>query len=120
MVCRAAADTTVTFAVAQAGYYPFRITYFAGGLEAVNPGTTDPSLELFSMDANGVKTLINDSNVIGYLPAFRPAATLPYVRSLSPAPAESGVPRASSIDASLWMARSPYKPIRFNFCLTVQ
>jgi hypothetical protein len=98
---RAAADSTFTFSVTQAGYYPFRVVYFAGGLEAVNPGTTDPSLEFFSVDVNGVKTLINDTNVAGYIPAYLAAATLPYIRSLSPAPGDTGVPRATAMDASL-------------------
>ncbi|HWH71304.1 MAG TPA: hypothetical protein VNT26_18110, partial [Candidatus Sulfotelmatobacter sp.] len=34
---RAAADSTVTFGIAQAGYYPFRICYFIGGQEVVYP-----------------------------------------------------------------------------------
>jgi PA14 domain len=98
---RAAADSTVTFGVAQSGYYPFRVLYFAGGLEAANPGTANPSLEFFSVDATGTKTLINDTNVAGYLPAHLPAGTLPYIRSASPGVGESAVPRSTSIDITL-------------------
>ncbi|WP_040549795.1 PA14 domain-containing protein [Pedosphaera parvula] len=98
---RAAADSTFTFAVTQTGYYPFRVIYFAGGLEPANPGTTDPSLEFFSTDVNGVKTLVNDTNVAGYIPAFQAAATKPYISVLNPAPGDTGVPRAATINATL-------------------
>ncbi len=98
---RAAADTTVTFAVTDPGYYPFRIVYFVGGLELVNPTTDNPSLEFFSVDAFGNKTLINDTTTAGYTAAYQPAATLPYVRSVSPAPGSSGVPHTSAIEATL-------------------
>ena len=98
---RAAADTTVTFACAQTGYYPFRILYFVGGLEAVNPTGNNPSLEFFNVGANGVPILVNDTNTAGYVPAFLPAATLPYVRSVSPNNGDIGVQRTSSIDVAL-------------------
>jgi hypothetical protein len=98
---RAAADTTTTFAVAKSGYYPFRILYYVGGPEVVNPTSDNPSLEFFTVDAAGTKTLINDVNTVGSVPAYLPAQTLPYLRSLSPAPGDVGVSRTSPIDATL-------------------
>jgi len=98
---RAAADTTVTFNIALAGYYPFRICYFVGGVEAVNPTTDNPSLEFFSQDALGNKVLINDVATLGHVAAYRPAQTLPYIRSVSPAPSSAGVPHGASVDAIL-------------------
>ena len=98
---RAAADTTITFAVTNAGYYPFRLLYFVGGLEQVNPTTDNPSLEFFSVDASGNKTLVNDTNVAGYTAAYQPAATLPYIRSVTPAPSSTSVPHTASVGATL-------------------
>ena len=98
---RAAADNTISFAVTNAGYYPFRLLYFVGGLELVNPTTDNPSLEFFSVDALGNKTLINDTTAPAYVAAYRPAVTLPYVRSVNPAPASTAVPHTSSLDATL-------------------
>jgi hypothetical protein len=98
---RAAADSTVTFACAQTGYYPFRILYLVGGLETVNPTGNNPSLEFFNIGANGIPILINDTNTPGYVPAFRPAATLPYVRSVSPNDGDTAVPRTTAIDVAL-------------------
>ena len=98
---RAAADTTVSFSVVQSGYYPFRLLYFVGGIEAVNPTADNPSLEFFSEDSSGNRTLINDTNQAIYVPAFRAAQTLPYIRSVNPAIGQTGVPRGSSIDATL-------------------
>ena len=98
---RAAADSSITFAVTNAGYYPFRILYFVGGLEMVNPTTDNPSLEFFSVDANGIRTLINDITTVGHTAAYRPAATLPYIRSVGPAPASTAVPHTTAINATL-------------------
>ena len=98
---RAAADTIITFGVTNAGYYPFRICYFVGGLELVNPTLDNPSLEFFSVDSFGNKILINDTNVAGHIAAYRPAATLPYIRSVSPSPSSSSVPHNSAISAIL-------------------
>ncbi len=95
------ADSTVTFAVAQEGYYPFRLLYFVGQkavFGVFSPGTDTPSLEFFSTDVNGVKTLINDTTAPGFVSACRPAATLPYVRSVNPSSGEAAVSRNESID----------------------
>ncbi len=98
---RAAGDSTITFAVTNAGYYPFRICYFVGGSELVAPTADVPSLEFFSVDAVGTKTLINDTSAPGYIAAYRPAQTLPYVRSVSPIAGTTGVPKESAIDVTL-------------------
>lgn len=99
---RAAADSTVVFSVAADGYYPFRLVYFTGDpLYAPGPGTVLPSLEFFSIDKYGNRSLVNDTNVAGYVPAFTPAKTRPYVRAVSPAVNDSGVPGNSSVSATL-------------------
>ncbi|MDQ6630777.1 MAG: PA14 domain-containing protein [Verrucomicrobiota bacterium] len=99
---RDAADSTVSFSVGLDGYYPFRLVYFTGDpTYAPAPGTAIPSVEFFNIDSTGNKTLINDTNVIGYVPAFRAAITKPYVRSISPGLGESGVPGNTAITATL-------------------
>ncbi len=99
---RAAADSTASFAVALDGYYPFRLVYFTGDpAYAPGPGTTLPSVEFFDVDATGNKVLINDTNVLGYVPAFRTAQTKPYVRSVDPDIGETGVPGNSAMTATL-------------------
>ncbi|HWI58037.1 MAG TPA: hypothetical protein VNZ22_12485, partial [Bacillota bacterium] len=98
---RAAADSTVTFGIAQAGYYPFRICYFIGGQEVVYPTADVPSLEFFSLDSTGTKTLINDTNTTGSVAAFLPAQTLPYVRTIAPSAGETGVAKNAPIDVTL-------------------
>jgi hypothetical protein len=98
---RSAADTTFTFAVTNAGYYPFRILYFVGGIEAVNPSADNPSLEFFSVNAFGTETLINDTSTPGYIAAYTPAATLPYISSVTPTIAGTGVPYNTTIGATL-------------------
>ena len=97
----AAAEATLTFAIIQSGYYPFRVVYFNGGPEAPYPSANNPSLEFFSVDAVGNKALINDTNVIGHIPAAQPAQTLPYVRSVSPAPGTDGVATNTAVDVAL-------------------
>jgi hypothetical protein len=73
---RAAADTIFYFAVSQTGYYPFRLVYFQG--------TGTASLEWFSEDSSGNKTLINDTGD-GGIPAYAVATTaLPYFLVGSP------------------------------------
>ena len=68
---RGAADTTFSFAVTTAGYYPFRLVYFQG--------TSAASLEWFSVTPAGQKILINDTNTPGYIPAYSKAtSTHPY------------------------------------------
>ena len=74
---RGAADTIFYFAVAQPGYYPFRLVHFQG--------TGAASLEWFSEDVTGQKILINDSGSTGYIPAYARATTaLPYFLVESP------------------------------------
>src|ERR1043166_3267749 len=74
---RAAADTTFSFAVAQTGYYPFRLVYFQG--------TSLASLEWFSILPSGQKVLINDTNTPGAIRAYSKATTsLPYFLGSSP------------------------------------
>src|ERR1035441_113127 len=69
-----AADTTATgFGITNAGYYPFRLVYF----QATGPA----SLELFSTDYTGAKTLVNDTSNPASLRAYRSANnTQPYVQ----------------------------------------
>ncbi len=68
---RPAADSVFSFAVTQAGYYPFRLTYFQG--------TSAASLEWFSVTPSGQKILINDTGTPGYIKAYSRATTsLPY------------------------------------------
>jgi hypothetical protein len=98
---RAPANTFSTFGVALSGYYPFRICYFVGGMEPVNPTGDTPSLEFFSMDAAGNQVLINDTNTLGFIPALLPAQTLPYIRSVSPTAGSTGVPHSTGIDVTL-------------------
>jgi hypothetical protein len=70
---RAAADTTAGFGITNAGYYPFRLVYF----QATGPA----SLELFSVALSGQKILVNDTNTVGALRAYRSAVnTQPYVQ----------------------------------------
>ncbi|HZM05896.1 MAG TPA: immunoglobulin domain-containing protein, partial [Candidatus Saccharimonadales bacterium] len=92
---------TCTFAVGVAGYYPFRILYFIGGIEAVNPTADNPSLEFFSINANGSQTLINDTTTPGYIAAYTAAATLPYIQAVNPTPASTGIPYNPDITATL-------------------
>jgi hypothetical protein len=98
---RAPADTTWSFEVANAGYYPFRILYFIGGIELVNPTADNPSLEFFSVGVFGNETLINDSSTLGYIAAYTPAATLPYISSVTPAAGSTGVPYNTTIGVTL-------------------
>ena len=99
---RVAADSTVSFTVALGGYYPFRLVYFTGDPNyAPAPGTATPSVEFFSLDSSGNKTLINDTNVTGYVPAFTAAMTKPYVRSVNPDIGDTGVPGNAAITATL-------------------
>ena len=99
---RSAADTTVSFSVSQEGYYPFRLVHFSGD-QTYNPapGTPTPSVEFFNTEADGTKVLINDTSVVGYVPAFMPAKTRPYVRSVSPGVNETGVAGNTAITATL-------------------
>ena len=79
---RGAADTIFYFAVSQTGYYPFRLVYFQG--------TGASSLEWFSVDSSGNKTLINDTGN-GGIPAYAAATTsLPYF--LVESPSRNGQP----------------------------
>jgi hypothetical protein len=89
---RAAGDTTVSLSVTQDGYYPFRLVYFSGDpTYAPAPGTALPNLEFFNIDRFDNKTLINDTTFAGHVPAFTPAKTKPFVRSVSPNISETGV-----------------------------
>jgi hypothetical protein len=99
---RAAADTTVPISVALDGYYPFRLVYFTGDpTYGPAPGTATPNVEFFNIDKNGNKVLINDTNVVGYVPAFTAAKTRPYVRSISPDAGDSGVPGNATVSMVL-------------------
>jgi hypothetical protein len=99
---RAPTDTTVSFAVSQDGYYPFRVVHFTGDPNyAPAPGTTTPSLEFFNIDRYGVATLINEPNVAGHVPAFTAAQTKPYIRSVSPNIGDTGVPGNTAVTATL-------------------
>ncbi|PWU16295.1 MAG: hypothetical protein C5B50_13860 [Verrucomicrobia bacterium] len=99
---RAAADSTVSLSVSQDGYYPFRIVYFTGDPSfGPAPGTTTPSLEFFNIDRFSNKILINDTNTMGYVPAFNAAKTKPYIRSVSPNIGDTGVPGNAGIRATL-------------------
>jgi hypothetical protein len=99
---RAAADTTVSFSVSADGYYPFRLVYFTGDpAYGPAPGTATPSIEFFNTTKNGDKVLINDTSIVGYIPAFTAAKTRPYVRSVDPDLGEIAVPSNSSITATL-------------------
>ena len=73
---RGAADTLCYVAVNAPGYYPFRLVHFQGA------GTG--SLEWFSVDSSGTKTLINNTGS-GGIPAYAAATTsLPYFLLASP------------------------------------
>jgi hypothetical protein len=96
-----AGNNTVTFSVSQGGYYPFRILFFTGGIEVVNPSAGTPHLDFYSVDVNGNTADINDSTQPNYIPAFQPAATLPYIQSVSPTAGQVGVQRNAPVTAIL-------------------
>jgi hypothetical protein len=81
---RAAGDTIFTFSITEAGLYPMRCTW--------EQGTVEGSLEIFSVNPDGSRVLVNDV-WNGGIPAYR-AVTTPlraYARRVSPAPGATGV-----------------------------
>ena len=92
----------MAFSVSLDGYYPFRLVYFTGDPGyAPAPGTLTPSVEFFNIDSIGNRVLINDTNVVGYVPAFGAAKTKPFIRSVSPAIGDSGVAGNTAVSATL-------------------
>lgn len=63
-------DSQFDFYVVEPGLYAFRLIWFQGVLNA--------DVEWFSVDrASGVRTLINDTNLVGAVPAFRDRSAIP-------------------------------------------
>ncbi len=116
---RAAADSTITFVVQKEGWYPFRLLYFIGGLEAVNPTADVPGLEFFSIDASNTKTLINDATVAGYHQARLPAETLPYVRATTPGQDDTGISKNTAIGITVVDGSITVDPVSANVALLV-
>ncbi len=84
-----------------AGYYPFRLLYFVGGTGVPNPTSDNPDLEFFSVNALGAEILVNDNTTPGYVAAYTPAATLPYISAVTPTPSSTGVPYNTAVTATL-------------------
>ena len=83
---RGPSDTTFSFIIPKAGFYPFRLLYENG-----NGGTG--ALEWF-MVTNGVRTLINDpdpTNTTGVTAFFVGPALPAYVSQIKPYPDQNGV-----------------------------
>lgn len=84
---RGAADSLMDIVVTEAGLYPIRLIHFEG--------TGGASCELFSVDvATGDKILVNnlgDSRAIKAYQTSVGAPSLPFTRSVSPAPGSTGV-----------------------------
>src|SRR4030095_6198997 len=86
--------TSFSFAVTQAGYYPFRLLYYEGQGAA--------GLEWFAVDRLGQRVLINDRLVTGHIKAYgEVSATRAFVRSVTPKPGETGVPGSAKIEIVL-------------------
>lgn len=92
---RGAADTIFRFSVTQAGLYAARLIY--------NEGGGDASVEWFTQDSAGTKTLINDT-ANGGVKAFRAvtsSAAVATFTSISPALGQVGVAPNAPIRAEL-------------------
>jgi len=85
---RGFADTPFVFVVPEAGTYPFRIIW--------ENGTGGSNIELFTVNPDGTKVLVNDVAKGGF-PAYRAttAAGVPFVKSAFPLP----VPRQVEVSA---------------------
>lgn len=87
---RGSSDSIFTFAVTNAGIYPFRLLYFNGAGELPGNGA---NLEWFTVQ-NGAKILVNDpsaTNTTG-IKAFYSGPVLPaYVSQVNPLPGATGV-----------------------------
>jgi hypothetical protein len=86
--------TTFSFAVTQAGIYPFRLLYYEGQGAA--------GVEWFAINKLGERILINDRNNAGAIKAYSEvSATRAFVRSVSPKPGETGVAPTANIQVSI-------------------
>ncbi|MFM8359504.1 MAG: hypothetical protein ACKOET_13225, partial [Verrucomicrobiota bacterium] len=78
-----------------AGLYGFRLVHWQGGRGS--------NLQWYTVDASGVRTLLNDPSAVGSVPAFRAvndaAASGPYVAEISPSPGSAGNPPSAPIEA---------------------
>ena len=94
---RGSADTLMDLVVTAGGLYPFRLIHFEGG------GGAD--CEFFSVDPEtGVKILVNDPVDARALKAFQTstgAPSLPFTRSVSPAPGATGIREDDPITLTL-------------------
>jgi hypothetical protein len=92
---RGAADTIFNFFVEQEGFYPVRLVWFEGAVDA--------NLEWFMIDvASGEKILINDPNKTKAVKAYRQSSiTRPYVQSTRPAAGAAGVPVTATIEVKI-------------------
>lgn len=84
---RGESDTTFLIDVRDAGIYPVRIIYYNGN--------GDPSFELFTVDENGDRTLVNDTDN-GGLPAYRVGTVPESVEQIT----FTGTPVAEGADVS--------------------
>ncbi len=65
---RTTTETRFGVAVAQAGLYPVRLVFFSQSLMADNAGTR--SLEFYTVDSSGTKTLVNDPSSTNSVKAY--------------------------------------------------
>lgn len=92
---RSFSDTVVEFAVAEDGFYPFRLIWWDGSGGA--------SLEFFSIDPiTGAKTLVNDRDHPNGIRAFRAGPEAPpYALSVAPEPGQTDVSPKAGIQIVL-------------------
>lgn len=92
---RGSADSITEFAVAQDGFYPFRLIWW--------DGTGGASLEFFLIDpVTGEEVLVNDPASPNGIRAFRTGPEAPpYVRSVAPVPGQMEVPPNAEIQIVL-------------------
>ncbi len=110
---RGAADTLFSFIVAEAGLYAARCTW--------EQGTISANIEIFSVNSDGSRVLINDTGH-GGIPAYR-AVTTParaYIRSVSPAPGSIRVPSGTPIIIELVDGATTLDPATFSLTLNGQ
>lgn len=92
---RGFADTTFDFMVEANGIYPMRLLWWQG--------TGGASVEWFTVDNAGVKTLLNDREVAGHVKAYSVGPTTgaivaPYVSYVSPAAYSTNAPASLTLE----------------------
>ena len=88
--------TQFTFVIQQAGIYPIRLIWMNGG--------GGSNIEWFSIQPNGTKILVNDSNEASAIKAYRNStvpAPVPYVNLVNPSRGQTGLPANTPIRADI-------------------